>query len=108
MTPKAKKCRKPASGITNAVALGVLALGTLLLVFDPSVAFEWLAVLLATTISVALWALSLLLLEHVGERRMSDTVIAISLSGGVGFTVAAGVEVMLPADTRCNLPRKRD
>lgn len=39
---------------------------------------------------------------------MSDTVIAILLLGGVGFAVAAGVEVMLRADTRRNPPRKRD
>lgn len=70
MTPKAKnECRKLASSITNAVALGVLALGTLRPVFDPSVAFEWLAVVLATTMSIALWALSFYFLSTLENEE---------------------------------------
>ena len=70
MTPKAKnECRKLASNITNALALGIAALGVLRPIFDPGVDFDALNVGLATLGSFALWGLAFYFLSSLEDEE---------------------------------------
>lgn len=70
MTPKAKnECRKLASSIGNALALGVSALGVLRPIFDPGVPFVPIDVLVAFLAAVVLWAFAFYILSMLEDEE---------------------------------------